>query len=206
LKQHGYPNNACACLIPLIDLQRITYHYETGTERKFNFEIRIQPGKTFKLINNDRLYNNTVLFKIDELQPTEDKMFLDYGIFPNRTYKPYDDYYTVRMKIKYNQISPDRIDTCKTYGCSGIDVELFAQGLDVLQEMKMSEEYNADLGKLCKLVYIDENELIKYKHGHQLKENKKMAHNIEIKGYACYLDKVNEHEDDSFSYVFVINI
>jgi hypothetical protein len=152
-----------------------------------------------KFVNKLRMHNNTILFKEDIFQPKDDTMFLDYGIFPNNTHKPYDDYYNVRMKIKPKEMGIEKISTCQMYGCSGIDRESFRYGHDIVKEFKISKEINNDLLNMCKLLVIDNKELIKDKHATAIALGKKLSLHNEIKAYMCYLEEINkQHYEVSY--------
>jgi hypothetical protein len=201
LTKSNYPADKCAILAPLIDLQRISYHYSAEYKKTFESSLSVQPSKMLKLVNKVPLYNNTILYKEDVFQPTEDSMFLDYGIYPNKTEKLYDDYYNVKLRIKPGELTTKKIKTCELFGCSGFNPASFSQGIDVVMEMQITKNINQDLLDFCKLLAVSDRELNPENFATNIALGRKLANHIEIKAVALYLDEINRFLSGSPNYV-----
>jgi hypothetical protein len=164
-------------------------------DKRINSDVVIQTAKMLKLVTLQKVQNDTILYKLDIPYPKEDTLFLDYGIFPNLTDKPYDDSYFIKMKLKPKEIGVDKIDTCVMFGCGGIDSEAFRYGHDIIKEFKISKDINNDLLNICKLLNIGRNELVKDKHATAISLGKRLGSHIEIKGHMCYLEEINKQQE-----------
>jgi hypothetical protein len=190
----SYKVNECYYIAPLLDLFKIKIPTNFKEEEVIKIKTQISHGKSINFSYLSIVERNTILLKETPPTPSNEKMYLDYGIYtPNNIF----DFYTIVINIDRLQLGDHKMQICYNFGCGGLDMSIFQyvnqteHGFYIFQNQT---QLNQNLLAYSKLLAIeDPNPDIDY-YSKKLASTEKLNFFIEIKGHLNYLDIITNSE------------